>query len=79
MEFLPDEIANFIQKLGKDLDSALPHIENENIPKTNNWLEIFFKIVFPKKYKHIGLCNKFCGIVHFYHKMIQLLSSNFSS
>ena len=52
MEFLPDEIANFIQKLGKDLDSALPHIENENIPKTNNWLEIFFKIVFPKKYRN---------------------------
>jgi hypothetical protein len=23
----------------------------ENIPKTNNWLELFFKIVFPKKYR----------------------------
>ena len=52
MKFLPDEIANFIRKLGKDLDSALSHIENKNIPKTNNWLELFFKIVFPKKYRN---------------------------
>ena len=52
MESLPDEIASFIRKLGKDLDSTLSHIENENIPKTNNWLELFFKIVFPKKYRN---------------------------
>ena len=51
IEHLPDEIAKFITKLGKDLDNTLSHIENENIPKTNNWLEIFFKIVFPKKYR----------------------------
>ena len=49
IEHLPDEIAKFITKLGKDLDNTLSHIENENIPKTNNWLELFFKIVFPKK------------------------------
>ena len=30
------------------------NIENENIPKTNNWLELFFNIVFPKKY-----CKRF--------------------
>lgn len=41
-----------MRKLGKDLDSTLSHIENENIPKTNNWLELFFKIVFPKKYRN---------------------------
>lgn len=51
IKHLPDEIAKFITKLGKDLDNTLSHIENENIPKTNNWLEIFFKIVFPKKYR----------------------------
>ena len=51
IEHLPDEIAKFITKLGKDLDNTLSHIENENIPKTNNWLELFFKIVFPKKYR----------------------------
>ena len=29
----------------------MSYIENENIPKTNNWLELFFNIVFPKKYR----------------------------
>ena len=51
-EHLPDEIAKFLVHLKKDLDSALSHIENEMIPKTNNWLELFFKIVFPKKYRN---------------------------
>ena len=51
IKHLPDEIAKFITKLGKDLDNILSHIENKNIPKTNNWLELFFKIVFPKKYR----------------------------
>ena len=49
---LPDEIAKFIQKLGKNLDQTLSHIENKNIPKTNNWLELFFNIIFPKKYRN---------------------------
>lgn len=26
-------------------------MKNEDIPKTNNWLELFFNIVFPKKYR----------------------------
>ena len=52
IEHLPEEIAKFIRKLGKDLDVSLSHIENENIPKTNNWLELFFNIVFPKKYRN---------------------------
>ena len=52
IEHLPDEVAKFIRNLGKDLDNALSHIENVNIPKTNNWLELFFKIVFPKKYRN---------------------------
>ena len=51
IKHLPDEIAKFINKLGKDLENTLSHIENNNIPKTNNWLELFFKIVFPKKYR----------------------------
>lgn len=49
---LPDEIAKFIQKLGKNLNQALSHIENKNIPNTNNWLELFFNIIFPKKYRN---------------------------
>ena len=31
---LPEEIAKFIRKLGKNLDQALSHIENKNIPNT---------------------------------------------
>ena len=49
---LPDEIAKFIRKLGKNLDQALSHIENKDIPNTNNWLELFFNIIFPKKYRN---------------------------
>ena len=49
---LPDEIAKFIRKLGKNLDQTLSHIENKNIPNTNNWLELFFNIIFPKKYRN---------------------------
>lgn len=52
IDFLPEEIAKFLRNLAKDLDATLSHIENENIPKTNNWLELFFKIVFPKKYRN---------------------------
>ena len=49
---LPDEIAKFIRKLRKNLDQTLSHIENKNIPNTNNWLELFFNIIFPKKYRN---------------------------
>ena len=52
IDHLPDEIKPFIRRLEKDLDATLSYIENENIPKTNNWLELFFKIVFPKKYRN---------------------------
>ena len=52
IDFLPDEIAKFLRNLKKDLDATLYYIENENIPKTNNWLELFFKIVFPKRYRN---------------------------
>ena len=52
IKFLPEEIAKFLRNLEKDLDATLSFIENENIPKTNNWLELFFKIVFPKKYRN---------------------------
>ena len=50
--FLPEEIKPFMRRLEKDLDATLSFIENENIPKTNNWLELFFRIVFPKKYRN---------------------------
>ena len=49
---LPDVIAKSIRSIGKDLDSLLAHIENENIPKTNNWLELFFENIFPKRHRN---------------------------
>ena len=52
MNFLPEEIKPFLRRLEKNLDAALSFIENKNIPKTNNWLELFFRIVFPKKYRN---------------------------
>lgn len=52
IEHLPEEIARFLRNLSKDLDATLLYLENEKIPKTNNWLELFFKIVFPKKYRN---------------------------
>ena len=52
IDHLPDEIKPFIRRLGRDLDATLAFIENKNIPKTNNWLELFFKIVFPKKHRN---------------------------
>ena len=49
---LPKKIPKFARKIGKNLDQALSHIENNDIPNTNNWLELFFNIVFPKKYRN---------------------------
>ena len=50
IKFLPDEIAKFIRNLARDIDKTLKYIENKNIPKTNNWLELFFKRIFPKNW-----------------------------
>ena len=47
--FYLDEVVKFLNSLKKDLDATLSYIENENIPKTNNWLELYFNIVYPKK------------------------------
>ena len=52
IKFLPEEIKPFMRRLEKDLDATLSFIEDKNIPKTNNWLELFFRIVFPKKYRN---------------------------
>ena len=41
-EFLPDEFVNVLKIIEKDFDAVFAYIENENIPKTNNWLELFF-------------------------------------
>ena len=51
LDFLPEEIAKFIKNLKKDFDKTINHIKRDDIPKTNNLLEGFFKITLPKKYK----------------------------
>ena len=50
-DFLPEEVAKFVKNLKKDFDKTINHIRRIDIPKTNNLLEGFFKITFPKKYK----------------------------
>ena len=51
LDFLPEEVAKFVKNLKKDFDKTINHIRRKDIPKTNNLLEGFFKITFPKKYK----------------------------
>ena len=53
LNFLPEEVAKFVKNLKKDFDKTINHIRRKDIPKTNNLLEGFFKITFPKKYKRI--------------------------
>ena len=49
IKHLPDEIAKFITKLGKDLNNTLSHIETENIPKNQQLARtILQKQSFPK-------------------------------
>ena len=51
LDFLPEEVAKFVKNLKKDFNKTINHIKRKDIPKTNNLLEGFFKITFPKKYK----------------------------
>jgi len=53
IEELPKEIATFIEKLSKDINSTLNHIKNDDIPNTNNKLEGFYKITLPRYLKRI--------------------------
>ena len=58
LDFLPEEVAKFVKNLKKDFDKTINHIKRKDIPKTNNLLEGFFKITFPKKYKRIFRTEK---------------------
>jgi chromosome segregation ATPase len=48
---LPEEIASFIKKLSKDIENTLNHIQNNDIPNTNNKLEGYYKITLPRHLK----------------------------
>ena len=60
---LPDIIKDFIKKLDKKIDRVLEQAKDRKIPKTNNLVELFFKVTFPGKIKRIyrtyeGALNK---------------------
>ena len=50
---LTEKIGNFLERLKGYLDSTLNHTINKDIPSTNNLLEGFYKITFPRKIKKI--------------------------
>ena len=49
MEELPDVIKNFIKNLENKIDKALNHTIDEEIPKTNNLVELIYRTTFPSK------------------------------
>ena len=60
---LPKVIQEYIKKLDKKIDKVLEQAQDRNIPKTNNLVELFFKVTFPGKIKRIyrtyeGALNK---------------------
>lgn len=63
LEQLPDVIKDYIKKLDKKIDRVLEQVKDRKIPKTNNLVELFFKVTFPGKIKRIyrtyeGALNK---------------------
>ena len=48
---MSEEIRKFLKNLKDQLDDALKHTLNENVPSTNNFIELFYKITFGKKLK----------------------------
>ena len=53
LEELPPIIKDFIKKLSKKINKALNYLNDKNIPKTNNLVELLFKVTFPGKIKRI--------------------------
>lgn len=53
LDELPTIIQNFIKTLTKKIDKALEYTKDKNIPKTNNLVELLFRVTFPGKIKRI--------------------------
>ena len=53
LEKLPKIIHDFIKTLSKKIEKALEYTKDKNIPKTNNLVELLFKVTFPGKIKRI--------------------------
>ena len=52
-EELPQIIYDFLNNLSKKIKQALEFTEDPSIPKTNNLVELFYKVTFPGKIKRI--------------------------
>ena len=53
LEELPQIIKDFIKTLSKKINKALEYTKDKKIPKTNNLVELLFKVTFPGKIKRI--------------------------
>ena len=53
LEELPPIIKDFIKTLSKKINNALEYTKDKKIPKTNNLIELLFKVTFPGKIKRI--------------------------
>lgn len=53
LDQLPEVIKNYVKKLDKKIDRVLEQVKDRKIPKTNNLVELFFKVTFPGKIKRI--------------------------
>ena len=50
---LPQIIHDFLKSLSKKINRALEFTQDKYIPKTNNLIELFYKVTFPGKIKRI--------------------------
>ena len=50
---LPDFIHDFLKNLLNKIERALAFTKDESLPKTNNLVELFYKVTFPGKIKRI--------------------------
>ncbi len=55
---MPEEVQKFIKSLSKDFETTTNYLIDPEIPNTNNLLEGFYKITFPRKIKKIFRTEK---------------------
>ena len=53
INFLPDVFKKHVCNFYKNKDALLAHIENDLVPNTNNFVEGYYKLTFPRKIKKI--------------------------
>lgn len=57
-QYLPPKIKNYLENFKKDKDKLFNYLENELIPKTNNWIEGFYKHTMEKHYKNTFITSE---------------------